>query len=134
VPDYRWIGQGIPIAYRSKRMKHTRFSLVLPLLLLLMTGIPAYALDGTLQVPGGGNVIVWRNSKAHSEGLNLIQANVHKTNPLLMIPLIACMPSSGTKAVTTDAGFLTHDILVVEGPSAGCRGNIAVEHFRFSGR
>ena len=32
--------------------------------------------------------------------------------------------------MTTDAGFVTHDIMVIEGPDSGCRGNIPVEAFR----
>jgi hypothetical protein len=60
-------------------------------------------------------VIVWRNEKAHEEALALIRAGVHKNNPALLVPLIACAPVAGTRAVTTSVGVLTHDIIVVEG-------------------
>jgi hypothetical protein len=91
----------------------------------------AWALDGTLQIPGDTSpVIVWKNKDAYSEGIQLIQANVHKSNPALLMRLIACMPAPGTKAITTSAGILTHDILVIEGKDSGCRGNVAAEFFK----
>jgi len=43
--------------------------------------------------------------------------------------LLSCIVDSGTRAITTDAGFVTHDILVIEGEEAGCRGNIPAEDF-----
>jgi hypothetical protein len=36
----------------------------------------------------------------------LIRAGVHKSNPALLVPLIACAPAAGTRAVTTSAGVL----------------------------
>lgn len=59
---------------------------------------------------GAANVFVWKDKKSHTEGMTLIQAGVHKTNPALLMRLIACMVPSGTMAVVTDAGFATHDI------------------------
>jgi hypothetical protein len=87
----------------------------------------ALALDGRLQDGTSKTVIVWRNEKAHEEALALIRAGVHKSNPALLVPLIACAPVAGTRAVTTSAGMLTHDIIIVEGKDSGCRGNIPVE-------
>jgi hypothetical protein len=92
---------------------------------------PAWSLEGVLTTGDASlRVIVWRDEGAHSEGLELISAGVHKTNPALLAPLIACLVAPGTRAVTTDAGFITHDIMVIEGPNAGCRGNIPIEHLR----
>lgn len=76
---------------------------------------------------GSGQVIVWKSKEAHDEALSLIQAGVHKTNPAMVGALVACMVDGGTKAIVTDMGFVTHDILVVSGESSGCRGNIAAE-------
>lgn len=76
---------------------------------------------------GSGQVIVWKSKDAHDEALSLIQAGVHKTNPAMVGALVACMVQGGTKAIVTDMGFVTHDILVVSGKSSGCRGNIAAE-------
>jgi hypothetical protein len=97
---------------------------------LLATSSTAAAVEGLLKRHGGSdNIIVWRNSNAHSEGLSLISAGVHRTNPALLYPLVACIVDAGTKVVITDAGFVTHDIMVIEGSNAGCRGNIAMENF-----
>jgi hypothetical protein len=75
----------------------------------------------------GLRVPVFKNTQAHTEALKLMMAGVHKTNPPLVMQLIACMVPSGTMAIITDAGFATHDILVTSGEFAGCRGNIAME-------
>ena len=56
-------------------------------------------------------------------------AGVHQSNPALLFPLLACIVAAGTQVIITDAGLVTHDILVTEGESAGCRGNIAMENF-----
>lgn len=91
----------------------------------------AQALEGRLRGLGGMDVvIVWRSNTAQSQGLDLISAGVHRSNPALLMPLVSCIVPTGTRAVTTDAGFVTHDILVIEGSDSGCRGNIPVEAFR----
>lgn len=95
---------------------------------LLATVNAALATEVTLRGMGGSDVVfVWRSSDAHSEGMRLINANVHQTNPALVARLLACMVPSGTKAVITSAGFMTHDILVIAGTDSGCRGNVAAE-------
>jgi hypothetical protein len=89
---------------------------------------PAAAAEGRLQPLGGAKVVVvWKSADAHSEGLELIRAGVHRTSPALLAPLIACLVEQGTRAVTTDFGFVTHEILVVEGAHGGCRANVPVE-------
>lgn len=105
-----------------------RLRILWPALLLVLVFAPtsALALDGRLQ-NDGKTVIVWRDAKAHDEGLSLIRAGVNKTNPALLLPLVACVVASGTRAVTTSAGMFTHDIIVVEGKNSGCRGNIPTE-------
>jgi hypothetical protein len=83
----------------------------------------------TLQNHAGSGlrVPVFKNAQSHTEALKLVTAGVHKTNPPLVMLLIACMVPSGTKAIIIDAGIATHDILVTSGELAGCRGDIAVE-------
>lgn len=104
---------------------------LLALLLTILLAPAALALDGRLQGLGGMDVvIVWRSSSAQSDGLDLIAAGVHRSNPALLMPLVSCIVRTGTRAMTTDAGFVTHDIMVIEGPDSGCRGNIPVEAFR----
>src|SRR5690554_2807687 len=94
-------------------------------ILMLVTSVTFSAAQGVGLIGLGGSdtVIVWRDKKAHDEGLSLISAGVHKSNPLLLIPLVACIVPSGTRAIITDGGFITHDVMIVEGENAGCRGN-----------
>ncbi|MDQ2066004.1 hypothetical protein Q9295_06450 [Xinfangfangia sp. CPCC 101601] len=99
-------------------------------LILLAVTLPTavLALDGRVIGLGGTDtVFVWRNADAHSEAMQLIQAGVHQSNPALLLTLLACMVPSGTKAIITDAGFATHDILITSGEQSGCRGNIPME-------
>ena len=72
-------------------------------------------------------VFIWKDKASHNEALSLISANVHKTNPILVMKLLSCMVPSGTGVVVTDMGFATHDIMVIDGEKAGCRGNIPTE-------
>jgi|SRR6056297_356505 len=89
---------------------------------------PTAAQDFRLVGLGGSDqVFVWKNKQAHDEALSLISANVHRSNPTLLVALLSCIVPSGTKAIVTDMGFATHDVMVVEGDSAGCRGNIPTE-------
>jgi hypothetical protein len=100
------------------------------LVMMLLFSTAAYAVDGTLVGLGGSDVVfVWKDEDAQDEALSLISAGVHKTNPALLLSLIACVVPTGTSAITTDAGFVTHDILVTSGESSGCRGNVPVEAF-----
>lgn len=104
--------------------------LALTMSALLASAYPAFALPGKVVGMGGSDtVFVWRDKDAHNEALSLIEAGVHRTNPDLIIPLISCVVPSGTAAITTDIGFVTHDIMIVEGDNAGCRGNIAAEEW-----
>jgi hypothetical protein len=73
-------------------------------------------------------VFVWRDKASHDEGLSLLRSG--DSNVMLLAPLLSCVAKSGTRAVTTSVGIMTHDIAVVEGPNVGCRGNVPVEAFR----
>ena len=79
---------------------------------------------------GGKNMIVWRNEKAHSEGVALISAGVNKTNPAVLLPLVACVVPVGDKVVVTDGGFFSSTVTVVSGLESGCRGVIANDYLR----
>lgn len=114
---------------RDDGISKMRRTVILASILALLS-CPAWALDGRLVGLGGSNtVFVWRSSEAHGEALELIQAGVHNSNPALVAVLLACVVPSGTRAVTTDFGLVTHDIMVISGEDAGCRGNIPVESF-----
>jgi hypothetical protein len=102
---------------------------LLTVTLVLLEAAPVRAAEGRLQALGGmSRVFVWRDKASHSEGLSLLQSG--ESNAMLLAPLLSCIAASGTRAVTTSVGVMTHDIVVVEGPEAGCRGNIPVEAFR----
>jgi hypothetical protein len=47
---------------------------------------------------GGKNVIVWRNEKAHSEGVALISVGVNKTNPAVLLPSVPASSRSVTRS------------------------------------
>ncbi len=79
---------------------------------------------------GTDSVFVWRDKAAHNEGLSLIAAGVHKSNPAMMMSLLACIVPSGSEAIVTDMGFATHDIMIISGENAGCRGNIPTESLK----
>ena len=88
----------------------------------------ANAKSVTLVTPHHGTVvIVWKSKAATVEGLALIEAEVHKTNPALLSALMSCIVPVGTKAIITSIGLVTHDILVTSGEDAGCRGNVPIE-------
>jgi hypothetical protein len=76
---------------------------------------------------GAQHIIVWKSKDAHNEGMQLIQAGVHKSNPAMVTRLVSCIENPGTKVIVTDMGFVTHDIMVISGRDQGCRGNIAAE-------
>lgn len=75
--------------------------------------------------PPQTSVIVWKSPAAQKEAQELISAGLHKTKPELFDQLIACMAGGGTAAVVTNNGPFTHEVLVADGPSAGCRGAVS---------
>lgn len=94
----------------------------------MLVSATANAQDYRLKTFGGAKmIIVWQSKDAQSEGMKLIQAGVHKTNPQLLMRLVSCIAEPGTKVIVTDMGMVTHDIMVVEGKNSGCRGNIPAE-------
>lgn len=88
---------------------------------------PATDKQDTLRHPGNAPILIWRNSAAQREGLALINADVHKTNPRLLMPHVACIVDSGARIVVTDGGFFSSTILIVNGRQAGCRGVVENE-------
>lgn len=103
--------------------------MVLALAGLAASSSIASAQDHSLRsLPGTSNIWIWQSKDAHDEGMSLISAGVHKTNPAMITSLISCIVDPGTKVIITDMGFVTHDVMVVSGPDAGCRGNIPAEN------
>ena len=84
----------------------------------------------TLGRPGMSVVFVWNDHAAYREGIKLIEAGVHDTNPALVFRLIACLPKPGAQAIITEAGAFSHTILVIDGPQSGCRGFVTTEDVR----
>lgn len=73
-------------------------------------------------------VPVWRDYDAWKEGVALIRANVHTTDPQMVLRLFACYPVRGTKAVVVESAALAaKTILVIDGPDKGCKGMVTVE-------
>lgn len=102
-----------------------RFALVLAIAVLSTTAVAeGFRLKA---LPGSQLILVWQDKAAHDEALDLINAGIHNTNPWLVERLLACTVKPNTRVIVTDAGFVTHDIMVIEGPDAGCRGNIPAE-------
>lgn len=78
--------------------------------------------------PQGRNIFIWRDRTAHEEAMRLINAGVHRTQPQLVMPLIACIVPSDTTVVTLPGGgWTTNQIMVVDGPQSGCRGIVPME-------
>lgn len=98
--------------------------------IIVLLSNPVLAAEIVLGRMGSDTVFVWKNSEAHSEAIKLIQANVHQSNPILVMRLLACMVPAGTKAVITDMGFASHTIIVTSGEYSGCRGVIPMEDVR----
>jgi hypothetical protein len=90
----------------------------------------AFVQERTPRGVAGAEVIVWTNKETHDEGVSLMSAGVHRSNPGLVMPLIACLLPTGSKVHITDAGLSTHDIVVMTGPYIGCRGYVGVEMTR----
>ncbi|MAY63970.1 MAG: hypothetical protein CML29_17340 [Rhizobiales bacterium] len=95
--------------------------------MVVAMGGGALAQEKTLGRADMDTVFVWKDSDAQSEGYNLINSGVHKSNPVLIMRLFSCMVPKGTRAVVTDAGFFSSTILITSGESTGCRGVIANE-------
>lgn len=101
------------------------------LALVLGSSSPALASEATLVAPTGmAAVPVWRSDRALDEGEALLAA---RADPALIRPLVACLAPVGSTVVLSagDLGGQRRGIIVVDGPSKGCRGSVAREHFRW---
>jgi hypothetical protein len=96
----------------------------------------AFAQAVTLEHKSGMSVVyVFKDSQAVSEFYSLRNDKVHETNPeefkRLVVPLFACVVDAGTKAIRTGGGgMVTTNVLVVDGPDAGCRGVVTIESIK----
>jgi hypothetical protein len=94
--------------------------------ILLATAAPAFGQTKTLHGYGHEPVVaIWRDAKAREAGDNMLRAGINHTDPGLMLPLVACIVDNGTHVIVSDAGFFSSDVIVVDGPYKGCRGNVA---------
>jgi hypothetical protein len=85
-----------------------------------------------LQGIEGRDVWVWRDADAMAEGRRLIEAGINRTRPDMVVPLVACIVESGTAVIATGrARFGIWNVVVVDGPRAGCRGVVNFEAIVF---
>jgi hypothetical protein len=74
----------------------------------------AFGMDGRIVGLNGAPVaVIWKDKESSHEAMELHDAGVDKTNPALLVPLVACIVPSGTKIIITSTGFATHDIMVI---------------------
>lgn len=79
-------------------------------------------------VKNAGNadvVLVWKDSKAHDKGIDLIMNGVQKTHPEMIERLLACIVPNNTPVIVESPGIFSTDITVIDGEDAGCEGNIS---------
>ena len=84
----------------------------------------------TVEMPDDGAVLIWRDSRAMSEGSSLIRAGIRNINPGPVVRILACIVLSATKVIITDHGFATCTNLVTDSCSSGCRGDVETEFAR----
>lgn len=95
--------------------------------------IAAGASDGraenqvTLGRSGMSQTFIWLDHAAYKDGIKLIEAKFHETNPALIFRLMACVARPGDHAVIVDRGAFSHTVVVVDGAKAGCRGFVTRE-------
>ena len=94
---------------------------------LIATTIPLVAGESHLTARGpDDDVLVWKTPQALIEGVALIRA---KAEASAIIPLIACVPPSGTRVIEVpeDLGPM-RGVVVTSGEWAGCRGVVEQEN------
>lgn len=74
-------------------------------------------------------VFIWRDTAALREASRLVNAGVHRSQPQLMMPLIACIVPNNTSVVQVDPGIFSSTVLVTSGQHVGCRGIAEAEMF-----
>jgi hypothetical protein len=98
----------------------------------------AWTADGTLVAHEGDEyVVLWKDVEAHAQAALLLNPKFDFGNdyPKLILPLISCFACSGTHVSTTSPGGLLYiDVVVRDGESAGCRGNIDRDQFKAQSR
>lgn len=77
-----------------------------------------------LQSLTGRSIIVWRDSVSRTRGEDMISVGAQNGHPELLIPLVSCVARSGTPVIVGDLGVFSTDVTVIDGPNAGCRGNV----------
>jgi len=94
---------------------------------LISTTIPLVAGESHLTARGpDDDVLVWKTPEALIEGVALIRA---KAEASAIIPLIACVPRTGTRVIEApeDLGRSMRGVVVTSGEWAGCRGVVEQE-------
>ncbi|WP_376094953.1 hypothetical protein ACE7GA_02105 [Roseomonas sp. CCTCC AB2023176] len=94
------------------------------------------SVDGRIADTGAAReVAVWRDPAARLEGLRLVQAGTHRTDPGRVEALMACWAPTGATARATafDPAAGGTQVEITEGPRRGCRGTVAEGAFRPAG-
>lgn len=63
----------------------------------------------------------------HGSRLKLIVRGVHKTNPEMLLPLIACFVEAGDPVTVIGGRFTYREVVVSSGPRRGCTRMTAME-------
>jgi hypothetical protein len=85
----------------------------------------------TLFLEGGGPMMVFRDGDSMTKAFTLMHANIN--DPRLMMPLISCLPDSGSRASVEGHGggyVPSVKIWIVEGNRAGCQGVVPMTMLR----
>jgi hypothetical protein len=102
----------------------------LVLLASLTVTAPPPAANGVL-IAGAPEkrILVWKSAPAMTEGRSLLRA---QADPERIIPLVACVPLSGTAVLEAadEPGHGLHGVIITQGDWVGCRGVVEDEYFR----
>ncbi len=107
-----------------------RHVVVLFVVVVVAAALPtsALAVDGVLS--GAAEIFVWRDKRAMEDGMDLIRAGAHTSNPGSVARLLACIVKAGTRATYKAGGLEYREVLVLDGTSAGCRGVVPAALFK----
>jgi hypothetical protein len=75
-------------------------------------------------------IFVWKNSAAMDEGIAMIKAGVHQSNPTLVMGLLSCIAPDGSRVILTGSSMFQRSVTVIDGKSAGCRGVVSSDFFK----
>jgi hypothetical protein len=74
--------------------------------------------DSPVSGPGHINQssAIWKAEAAMDRGVKLIVRGVHKTNPEMLLPLVACFVKAGEAVTVIGGGFTYREVVASSGP------------------